>query len=297
MVLVSCSFTGRIDRLLSEIQTYALVLRLQYPEHCLIQQGSIFNCVQVPQYERHKCYGIVMTARCDLEWDKQSVINFLPIVPFSAWAVTDMSRFLARRMRPTLEKQVFKRLTDNSATKQMIETFPIEDIILQLLPKKERQKALDQYALLKLAEKVSTQPTGESEIGKDLIRRATRDVAEICEELITQRLSEYYFLEHVDVSDHVCTEGYVVLLRRMNTIDNATMHLVATGFCESQELPESIRNVFTLAIDPVCMITGVLRSPDVEHLCQRFAQLFTRIGLDDHTTGTISHHKHLATLI
>jgi hypothetical protein len=46
--------------------------------------------------------------------------------------------------------------------------------------------------------------------------------------------------------------------------------------------------------DPICMTTGVLRSPDIEHLGQHFANLFVRIGVDDYEDTIIESHCTIA---
>ena len=55
-------------------------MRLEHPKSGKLQQGALFNCVLVSGYEGCPCHGLVLTARCDLEHGKYSVINYLPVV-------------------------------------------------------------------------------------------------------------------------------------------------------------------------------------------------------------------------
>ena len=88
----------------------------------------------------------------------------------------------------------------------------------------------------------------------------------------------------------------MVLLRSMAGMLNIEQASQITAGLEQDGVrsdPE-LQSVLTFAHEPICMITGVLRSPDIEHLAQCFATLFVRIGLVDHQDQTIEQHEIIA---
>jgi len=70
------------------------------------------------------------------------------------------------------------------------------------------------------------------------------------------------------------------------------LHAVLDSHGSGTSLESASPLVFTH--QPLCMITGVLRSPDIEHLAQQFSNLFVRIGLDDHDDKTVHLHLEIA---
>jgi hypothetical protein len=73
----------------------------------------------------------------------------------------------------------------------------------------------------------------------------------------------------------------------MQILSCETMRSIVSGLEDTQASTDpAIRTALTFDHAPICMITGVLRSPDIEHLAQQFANLFVRIGLEDHEEMT-----------
>lgn len=270
-------------------------MRLVHPEAGRIQQGAIFNCVNVPGYEGWPCSGIVMTARCDLEHGKQSVVNYLPIVPFKAWTKRELCYLVAKQLRNDLISKIRNYLMNNGATSQILETFPLSEIIRIHTKKKDLarvQKWLDDYDL---AERVSWDSHRICEENGSILGIGSAVCDRIVADLIHQKISEYYFLECTDVDERNEAAGSVVLLRRMQTMESRSMATIMKGISEEDApgLGFQIAEL-TFAFDPICMITGVLRSPDMEHLAQTFGSLFLRIGLVDQKETTIESHKRIA---
>jgi hypothetical protein len=116
----------------------------------------------------------------------------------------------------------------------------------------------------------------------------------LVKELIQGKLSEYYFLDAVDINEH-SADGYVVLLRSMRMLSTEYASKIVAGLeQQSAQSDPGLMSILTFAHEPICMMTGVLRSPDIEHLAQYSANLFVRIGLEDHEDQTIEHHQNTA---
>jgi hypothetical protein len=268
--------------------------RLEHPEANKIQQGAIFNCVVVPDYDNCKCSGIVLTARCDLEHNKHTVVNYLPVVEFKDWARRSLCSILAARMRHELQEAINAALVKKGVSTQIRETFPLVDVIQRETKGAEQAALLEKCEQLQLVSSVTPRSSSLCKEAKEILSIAGKKCDKVIEELIQHKLGEFYFLQATDVYSS-SPEGYVVLLRNMRTMDCGLTEriLAGTTSAEAQGFPEWQTHL-TFALESICMVTGVLRSPDIEHLTQQFANLFVRVGLEDHTQSAIAEHIRMA---
>ena len=265
-------------------------MRLVHPESGRIQQGSIFNCAYIPGYENCKAYGIVLTARCDLEHNKHSVINYLPVVQFADWAHRGLVSLLARRIYKDLHRDIENALIRKGVSEEIRRTFPIEDVITRETSGNEQKQLLDKHSKFKLVSNaLSLNGTFCSE-AKEIVRIAGKNGSKIVEELIEQKLGEFYFIENVDVCNSD-PDGFVVLMRNMQSLPCKLMDRIIEGLSfDDVSLTREEAIHVNSQYEPICMVTGVLRSPDIEHLTQQFANLFVRIGLEDQSQTTVERH-------
>ena len=265
-------------------------MRLEHPEAHKAQQGAIFNCVNVTGYEGCQCYGLVLTARCDLEHNKQSVINYLPVVRFRDWAARSLVQLLSKRSYNELGQNIARDLDKKGISSRIRNIFPLEDIISREFKGREQTSLLENLRKYRLAQDALSQNGAYYPNASELIRDSGRKCDKLIEELIEQKLGEYYFLESVDMYAPA-SEGYVILLRSMQALTSDLMARVVEGFDIHEFDPSTAgAGMLNLTHEPICMVTGVLRSPDVEHLAQQFANLFVRIGLEDQSQLTINQH-------
>lgn len=265
-------------------------MRLEHPEAGRLQQGAIFNCAIVPGYDDCPCFGLVLTARCDLEHAKHTVVNYLPVVRFSDWARKNLCALLAKRLGVDLEKQITSALSKKGVSDKVRETFPLREVILKETAGIEQEALLLKCTNLEVLTKVAHYDEPHRDDASTIITLAGKNAEKLVEDLIKQRLPEYYFLEATDISGPD-SGGAVVLLRRMTTLSCNIADRISEGITEQDSHGMSgIEHVLTFNHDPLCIVTGVLRSPDLEHLAQQFAHLFIRIGIKDQEQATLERH-------
>lgn len=268
-------------------------MRLLHPKSTEADQGAIFNCVKLRGYEDCKCWGVIITARCDLAQNKVASVNYLPIVRFTDWASRELCHQVARRTSADLRGNLVATLKSKyGVTEKLLEIFPLKEIILKECKAAERAamtSKLEQLALLESALALN----GSHCINyKEVLSTGSTHCKKITQEIISHRVADQYFLDAVDVYD-TDGEGFVVLLRNVRSMSITLLRQIAVGI-QADKLPNNEETSQHLHfIDPLCLITGVLRSPDVEHLMQHFANLFVRIGLEDHPKETVDFHNTL----
>lgn len=265
----------------------SFINRLNKPRLETIEQGAIFNCVSVLNYEKWPCCGIVITARCDLAHNKASVINYLPVVPYEAWLKQELIPLILTDISKSLKKSLDSNLRTNfGITQSLLDTFPIEQIIQKEVQNvSQRKKMLEDFNKIKTSEQILQNPSFNNSLpAKELLNE--KEVKKQIERLVKQEFSEYYFISHLDSYEKNNLSPSVVLLRYMQTITLSQMFKISKGV-EQDEIENNSISHLTFDFEPICMVTGVLRSPDIEHLAQTFSRLYTRIGLEDQESDVI----------
>jgi hypothetical protein len=232
-----------------------------------------------------------MTARCDLEHGKASVINYLPIIPFEEFLHRNLAYPLAKRSLKEAEQEVVRALRDKGVPDSCITTFPLRRIVEKETVGGQRKTLTQRLELIEVAKDIlSTRHAPSIELAKKLLAKATKPAKSFAAELIKQQVAEYYFLQSVDFNES-SKAGFVVLVRYMQTMPTGVMEKIACGLGEeaAHGVDEAAHHL-TFDYEPLAMIVGVLRSPDMEHLGQHFASLFTRVGLEDQSEEALEHH-------
>ncbi|WP_321791859.1 hypothetical protein [Caballeronia sp. J97] len=259
-----------------------------------ITQGTVFCGACAEEYPGRPAWGVVITARCDTTHEKTPIVNYLPAVTVEDWlqshgGLLSIDReFLEvkNKYRNLLvKKQLSENLLDVHSPMQIAENnFPYPDDSLGNRAQKERKDADDARVLAARLQELSdclVAPLPNREgIGR-ILSACSKNVEAVVKELVSHRLSGYYFLPSLGtITERASEKGYVVLLREVHHIPRRTVPHLTSGVAvddASAAATQSLRfDCFDFAY-PV----AELQSPWTEHLMQMFCNLFGRIGVAD----------------
>ena len=107
----------------------------------------------------------------------------------------------------------------------------------------------------------------------------------VIKELLTNALAEFHYLERSDIGEE--TRGYVALMREIRFISAALGKRIAVGL-DAEEF-KSLAGTFSPGLNHIrfsaehdfAMPLSCVASPFIEFIMQRFANLFSRIGVAD----------------
>lgn len=256
-----------------------------------IEQGLIFNCAFAEDYSACNVFGLVITARCDLVHDKTPNFNYLPVVKLKDWLDRDLRIIACQRSRKDLDGAVRSELKSSGYSPTVLATEPLRAVIDNLFPPEltDKKKIKAKEKLLDLAERIARvdkveqekSATGSWHLQDKTLAQAGKSLLQEC---IHQKLSGYYFLNSIEKDGE--DSGYVVLLREVRHIPRELASRVVSGidhaeyieYCKSK--PEAI-NKLNIGTAEFALPLGVVKSPEIEHLLQAFALLFSRIGISD----------------
>lgn len=241
-----------------------------------LTQGSVFWGAYVEGYPNWENHGLIITARCDISQNKAYVYSYLPIVSFDSWLCTEFPKILYKKINKNLYTNLVSAFTSIGGSELLLKTYPLDIIITKFSNEgknKQREnfhKKIQEYRLL---DTLKNEEISITEI-KKIISSFDKDTESILNDLISQNLQNYYFLDDISQSG-----PHIVKLRDVYHIKSQHATRLKSGI----KLPN-----ITLKNYDMSYIIGEIRSPYIEHILQKFSSLFIRIGIDDPDKSIIS---------
>src|SRR6476659_5449527 len=95
------------------VQPNTSVDSIVYPPTSQFTQGSLFTCAVAEEYEGCAVYGLIITARCDVEQGKVRAYNYLPVVSLRDWLGRDGKLILAERLMADINGRLRNTLRES----------------------------------------------------------------------------------------------------------------------------------------------------------------------------------------
>lgn len=261
-----------------------------YPFTSELTQGTIFTCATSEEYFDVAPRGLVITARCDVAHGKAPVISYVPMIDFRAWLFRDGLRLLASRVLAASQGAMKSALRDAGLAESMLDTLSSQTVRQHLneMTGKAERNAAKRYVTAEAQKEAAQAALGAApgeKPGADLFDAQTKEYHRMLQELLSNGISDYHFIERSEPSEDC--EGYVALLREIRYLP-AALASALTGGIDLRRFSELCRDqpryVDKLTItdkEHYAMPIGILRSPYIELFMQRFTSLYARIGVTD----------------
>lgn len=261
-------------------------------------QGTIFTCGLSDSYPDVPALGVLITARCDTAQDKAAVYNYVPLIPIEAWIAKDGLELVAKRALANEMGTLRRALTDVGMAPSILEFVALDDILVEMKvgsSKQEKAAAnrFEQACVGVRKASLMLEDTGRAlgdvfaflDANEGLYKSVVR-------ELMTNALSEFHYVERTEPGE--VTRGYVVLMREIRFISSALGKQIAVGLGAAEF--ELMRPTFSPGLNHIrfstehdfAMPLSCIASPFIELIMQRFANLFSRIGVVDVTAERIT---------
>lgn len=252
-------------------------------------QGTILYGVRSNKYPDTRCYGIIISASCDIAQEKVQKLYYVIAADAKDWFQSNYAYLLVYADKIKKEKNKFAEAVKTSKLDaSYLQDFSRQELISILeseVPNdKSRAKIKNAYDKLK----VFYAP----EISKDMIRNAIRvhhdPIKDFLENIRKERILHYYYLPQVAYRDSGKKNmGLIVDLQEIDHLAIEDARRIETDGIDYLNLPsdakhrERLQEQFWLEEkDDFVEIEGNIISPWREHLMQSFSHGFVRIGLD-----------------
>ena len=256
-----------------------------------LDQGSILGGLRSNKYPDMKCYGIILTASCDIAHSKVAKLYYVIALDVVEWGYTRDTYLKAYQTSIDQSKKKYYDYTNQlGLSPELLETFE-KDVVLEVLENEvqsqSRRKTFvekyEQYMLLK---------NGINDVQgiKAVIKNDDAPLRALLKEINEGKLHHYHFLPSIAYKDEKnITGGLLVDFQEINWIsfENA-QNIINPGIDNlildeyPDDLQELYKKMFWLE-EPEAFVQhfGIIKSPWREHLMQRFSYCFARIGLTD----------------
>jgi hypothetical protein len=203
----------------------------------------------------------------------------LPVVTFDDWIKKDGRAVVLGRAAAEEDGKVASLLKDLGASGSVLLGTPLQDAVNGLLAgvDEKKRKPLQTRAAQLLTRDAEFSRSGGPTI-EWLRSEYAKTYAAVIKELMTHRLSGFYFLPRLEPQEEMGC--YVALLRQIGAMPSRIASEIPVGIDAAKARQMNCSPYLKCnSRDDYVMPIGVLASPYVEHLMQTFSFLLARIGL------------------
>lgn len=264
------------------------------PRHDLTQ-GALVSGLRLPRYGSGSYSGFLITARCDLAHVRTDTVNLLPIVPLAEWIRFDgcivilLARLLALDSRideiaETLPPAL--RSIIGSDWKVGYDLFIADSPDIPANTKQRLRACVEEYDALHrilnasgdspsaIANAIATDP-----VFRDLVARETPKKISA---LLENKILDAHFLPVIRPNEPLANgPGYVILFRQILAIPGALLPALKAGLASPDDLSEPLRAPAAQSLVFPAELVANVTSPYVEHILQKFSNVFARVGVTD----------------
>ena len=288
-----------------------------------IDQGTIIYGIRSSKYPTVRCYGVIITARCDIAQKKVPKYYLLVAVDASEWFCTEHGyEIVYSGVIKSIKKEIDSKANELDLCGDVLVSAGIQDLEA-ILSAKRAEYSGNRKQVQKvdnLAEKIaeyrifSVRGMDDSQRSAAVKRQPKPAIAEL-EKIYRGVQSHYYYLpQHAYLGNSVYNKGVIIDLLEIGELSLEDADRIKSPGIDYQILPklptpEEMLEVLNggsaqemekmlSGIQEIKRLTtaywlnedsdfvdfeGTIKSPWCEHLMQRFSNAFIRIGITDPT--------------
>lgn len=250
-------------------------------------QGTIIYGLRSEKYPDQACYGVVISARCDIANCKIRRLYYLIAVEVTEWLVSDEGFEMAIGSSRNGARNSFCQAAENQGLnwRDLLSFDPeqVRSVIQAEIKGKQSTTLLEKYqryCAYQCADKSERRKKLKEEKGK---------IRDFLKAVNSGDYTHLYYLPEVAYRDNgIKSKGLIVDLQKIEAISIADMQAICDNKVDSLILDANSAehySHFCWIEDKDCYtgLDGLISSPWCEHLMQRFANSFVRIGIDGAT--------------
>ena len=285
-----------------------------------IDQGTIIYGIRSDKYPTVPCYGIIITARCDIAQKKVPKYYFLVAVDASEWFCTNHGYSMVYKKKIHDMKNVIDSLaTELDLNGDVLISLTQENIDVVLANKRSEYsnngaiKKIDSLSK-KIAEYyIFVDTTENTEKRRQAIHKNPKPAIEFLKEIDQGKHLHYYYLpQKAYLGNNIFDKGLIVDLLEISQISISDVEKIKSPGIDFKVLPKipsrediidatkteqqmllaqlysdiqehyRLTSLYWLTNDSdFVVIEETIKSPWCEHLMQRFSNAFIRIGIDN----------------
>lgn len=249
-----------------------------------LDQGTVIFGIKAEKYPEVPCYGIIVSARCDVANCKVRRLYYIVGVEAREWVLTEagFSRVFESN-KQNAYNQFSEKVKQAKLEPESLSSFEpeeVEKVLEELKNEKLRDDILERYRQYKIFF------TEDSEKREKYVLDNLKAVKKQMKEINIGKYAHLYYLPKAAYMDEgKMSEGLVVDLQEIEAISIEEAECLQKGqidmkFDKFHSRDQYSRFCWLEKDGDFTAIDGQIRSPWCEHLMQRFSNSFIRIGID-----------------
>ena len=249
-----------------------------------LDQGTVIYGIRSEKYPEVRCYGIIVSARCDVANCKVRRLYYIIGVDVNDWIVTEtgFTHVLNAKLRE-IEGRIYTTVKEAGLDPDTLLTFD-EKSVRRVLAEETDKKTAE--TILRLHHDYRIYFTKDIEERRKLIKANLKTVRAQVREINKGKHVHLYYLPQAAYMDkEELLKGLIVDLQELEAISIADAEVLEKGqidrkLREFDKTDHYNKFCWLEAEDDFAAIDCQIKSPWCEHLMQRFSNSFIRIGLD-----------------
>ena len=256
-----------------------------------LSQGALLYGIKSEKYPGSRCYGIIISARCDIANKKIARLYYLIALDAREWLTTQIGfSFALEQPMSNAKKQFGQKVVKRGLNVDDLLTFTpemVEHVLKSEMKEKESIDALKDYnEYIRFCSLYR-------ETRYDLIKEKLKHVLARLKEINSGKWEHWYYLPEVAyLKSGKKSKGLIVDLQELYPMAFEDAELICEGRVDRHKLNLGLDKktlehfshfCYLEEDDDYVSIDSIIASPWCEHLMQRFSNAFIRIGLDGAT--------------
>lgn len=256
----------------------------------ILDQGTVIRGIISEKYEGICCYGVVISASCDIANEKIKKVYLVTALCLKEWLRSEVGFSYA--IKGSINNQV-------SILKEIAKKYALDWTLLAEWNEKDTKKTLEEVIsdekkvsgfmeaynkFNDLREQCKTQDKRDHTIAEHL-----KDFTKFIREIDSGKYSQLYYLPQKSYTKQNAEyDGLVVDMQEVSSIPwDLACQLITPGIdCRQLKPSDNVtmdrwkQYFFLPSQDSYVSVEGVIESPRREHFMQQFSNGFVRIGID-----------------
>lgn len=262
-----------------------------------ITQGTLITSIRSEKYDGINCFGIVITARCDLANNKIQKIFYLEAIELEKW-ILSKSGFdnVINSLLKSISSDIEKNMSENGLEWNEAKNFSVDEFakIIDEGLDGECAKKKNQIKNNFKKYKKYTNSIIASDEKKIILQEQIKTVKNAMVSIANGQNSYYVYIPPEAIDNNV-KYGLIVDLQQLDYFD---MDLIKDlSECsidiknrdlDEEKIKEYDKRFFLSVLPGYSIALCNMKSPWIEYLMQHFSNLFARIGVNNPSKEDIS---------
>lgn len=266
-----------------------------------ITQGSIISYIRSAKYPQIRCYGIVISARCDLANDKVKSIHMLTALSLETWIEEVLFYEIVEEKIKSLLGEMKGCVGEYGLNMEVLKEWGPEKsrtVIQRCSPPEKNLRKMEAQCDKWTDYRKLLMPEADRTAKKKFLQSETKTLKRRLKELQNGKSLKYCFVPRKSYvpGGESSVDGLVVDLYDIQQIDAAHRKQIENGAYDyvcihSQKERECLNRIFYFDTEEDYVINLYqIQSPWIEYVLQHFANAFTRIGVDNASESEIEDY-------